>query len=37
MKKDIWSKDGKRTVNMYPDSLKEVTFGLNLEYSLRRS
>ena len=37
MKKDIWSKDGKRTVNMYPDSLKEVTFGLNLEYSLKKN
>ena len=37
MKKNVWSKDGKRTVNMYPESLREVTFGLNLEYSLKKN
>ena len=36
MKKNVWSNDGKRTVNMYPESLREVTFGLNLEYSLKK-
>ena len=32
MKKNVWSKDGRRTVNMYPDNLKEVTFKHNNKY-----
>ena len=32
MKKNVWSKDGRRTVNMYPDNLKEVTFKYNNKY-----
>lgn len=35
MKKNVWSKDGKRTINMYPKHLQEITFKLNTNFSLR--
>tara|TARA_R100001594_G_scaffold7561_3_gene20359 strand:+ start:3993 stop:4742 length:750 start_codon:yes stop_codon:yes gene_type:complete len=33
MKKNVWSKDGKRTVDMYPNNLKEAIFKYNKKYN----
>ena len=34
MFKNVWSKDGERTINMYPKHLQEITFKLNTNFSL---